>query len=112
MYAIRSYYAHVDAMRDAVAVGEDERRPRIGLRLAEGEQRLLRITSYNVCYTKLLRSHCIAHGINMQHGLLQQHRAVASGYWPLMRYNPEVRKSGENPFVLDSQGPRIAFKVV
>jgi len=35
---------------------------------------------------------------------------VASGYWPLMRYNPEVRKSGENPFVLDSQGPRIAFK--
>jgi pyruvate-ferredoxin/flavodoxin oxidoreductase len=46
----------------------------------------------------------------MQHGLLQQHRAVTSGYWPLMRYNPEVSKSGENPFVLDSQGPRIAFK--
>jgi pyruvate-ferredoxin/flavodoxin oxidoreductase len=58
----------------------------------------------------LAYSHCIAHGINMQHGLLQQHRAVNSGYWPLMRYNPEVRKSGENPFVLDSQGPRIAFK--
>ena len=58
----------------------------------------------------LAYSHCIAHGINMQHGLQQQHRAVASGYWPLMRYNPEVRKSGENPFVLDSQGPRIAFK--
>ena len=58
----------------------------------------------------LAYSHCIAHGINMQHGLLQQHRAVTSGYWPLMRYNPEVRKSGENPFVLDSQGPRIAFK--
>jgi pyruvate-ferredoxin/flavodoxin oxidoreductase len=58
----------------------------------------------------LAYSHCIAHGINMQHGLLQQHRAVKSGYWPLMRYNPEVRKSGENPFMLDSQGPRIAFK--
>jgi pyruvate-ferredoxin/flavodoxin oxidoreductase len=58
----------------------------------------------------LAYSHCIAHGINMQYGLLQQHRAVKSGYWPLMRYNPEVRKSGENPFMLDSQGPRIAFK--
>jgi len=58
----------------------------------------------------LAYSHCIAHGINMQHGLQQQHRAVASGYWPLMRYNPEVRKSGENPFVLDSQRPRIPFR--
>jgi pyruvate-ferredoxin/flavodoxin oxidoreductase len=27
-----------------------------------------------------------------------------------MRYNPEVRKSGENPFVLDSPRPHIAFK--
>jgi len=58
----------------------------------------------------LAYSHCIAHGINMQHGLQQQQGAVASGYWPLMRYNPEVRKSGENPFVLDSQRPHIAFK--
>ncbi len=58
----------------------------------------------------LAYSHCIAHGINMQHGLLQQQRAVMSGYWPLMRYNPEVRASGENPFVLDSQRPRITFR--
>ncbi len=58
----------------------------------------------------LAYSHCIAHGINMQHGLLQQQRAVMSGYWPLMRYNPEVRKSGENPFVLDSQRPHIPFR--
>jgi pyruvate-ferredoxin/flavodoxin oxidoreductase len=57
----------------------------------------------------LAYSHCIAHGINMQYGMLQQQRAVLSGYWPLMRYNPEVRLSGENPFVLDSQRPRIPF---
>ena len=50
----------------------------------------------------LAYSHCIAHGINMQHGLKQQSLAVHSGYWPLLRYNPEVRKSHENPFVLDS----------
>jgi pyruvate-ferredoxin/flavodoxin oxidoreductase len=58
----------------------------------------------------LAYSHCIAHGINMQHGMQQQQRAVMSGYWPLMRYNPEVLKSGENPFVLDSPRPRIPFK--
>jgi pyruvate-ferredoxin/flavodoxin oxidoreductase len=58
----------------------------------------------------LAYSHCIAHGINMQHGLRQQQRAVMSGYWPLMRFNPAVRPSGENPFVLDSQRPRIPFR--
>ena len=55
-------------------------------------------------------SHCIAHGINMQKGLDQQSRAVHSGYWPLMRYNPEVRESEENPFVLDSPRPTIRLK--
>jgi pyruvate-ferredoxin/flavodoxin oxidoreductase len=58
----------------------------------------------------LAYSQCIAHGINMQHGMQQQQRAVMSGYWPLMRYNPEVLKSGENPFVLDSPRPRIPFR--
>jgi pyruvate-ferredoxin/flavodoxin oxidoreductase len=55
-------------------------------------------------------SHCIAHGIEMQNGLRQQALAVNSGYWPLMRYNPEVRRSEENPFVLDSSGPRTPFR--
>jgi pyruvate-ferredoxin/flavodoxin oxidoreductase len=52
-------------------------------------------------------SHCIAHGINMQHGLDQQSRAVHCGHWPLMRYNPEVRLAGENPFSLDSPRPTL-----
>jgi sulfite reductase alpha subunit-like flavoprotein len=29
--------------------------------------------------------------------------AVESGYWPLYRYNPELTKQGQNPFVLDSK---------
>jgi pyruvate-ferredoxin/flavodoxin oxidoreductase len=58
----------------------------------------------------LAYSHCIAHGINMQHGLNQQNRAVHSGYWPLLRYNPEVRQSGENPFVLDSPRPTLKLR--
>jgi len=58
----------------------------------------------------LAYSHCIAHGINMQKGLDQQSLAVHSGYWPLIRYNPEVRHAGENPFVLDSPRPTMKLK--
>jgi len=58
----------------------------------------------------LAYSHCIAHGINMQKGLDQQSLAVHSGYWPLIRYNPDVRQAGENPFVLDSPRPTMKLK--
>ncbi len=55
----------------------------------------------------LAYSHCIAHGIEMRDGLDQQYRAVASGYWPLIRYDPMLRAAGGNPFLLDSPRPRI-----
>ena len=58
----------------------------------------------------LAYSHCIAHGINMQKGLDQQSLAVHSGYWPLIRYNPEMGRAGENAFVLDSPRPTIKLK--
>jgi pyruvate-ferredoxin/flavodoxin oxidoreductase len=54
-------------------------------------------------------SHCIAQGIEMRNGLDQQYRAVESGYWPLVRYDPMVRAAGGNPFLLDSPRPRIAL---
>ncbi|AIR01108.1 pyruvate:ferredoxin (flavodoxin) oxidoreductase [Pluralibacter gergoviae] len=52
-------------------------------------------------------SHCIAHGIDMTLGLEQQHRAVASGHWPLVRYNPVLRENGSNPFTLDNLRPTL-----
>ena len=55
----------------------------------------------------LAYSHCIAHGIEIRDGLNQQYRAVASGYWPLIRYDPVLRAEGGNPFLLDSLRPRI-----
>jgi pyruvate-ferredoxin/flavodoxin oxidoreductase len=55
-------------------------------------------------------SHCIAHGIDMEKGLDQQYRAVASGYWPLIRYDPVLRAAGYNPFLLDSPRPRIGLE--
>jgi pyruvate-ferredoxin/flavodoxin oxidoreductase len=58
----------------------------------------------------LAYSHCIAHGIDMQQGLDQQSRAVHSGYWPLIRYNPELRSVGEPPLTLDSVRPSMPFR--
>jgi pyruvate-ferredoxin/flavodoxin oxidoreductase len=58
----------------------------------------------------LAYSHCIAHGIDMQFGMKQQDLAVASGYWPLFRYNPAMRDVGANPFVLDSPRPTLSFR--
>jgi len=52
-------------------------------------------------------SHCIAHGINMRDGLEQQKLAVASGAWPLFRYNPQLLDEGQNPLKLDSKAPSI-----
>ncbi|MDR0847959.1 MAG: pyruvate:ferredoxin (flavodoxin) oxidoreductase [Propionibacteriaceae bacterium] len=54
--------------------------------------------------------HCIAHGIDMTMGLNQQYRAVNSGHWPLIRYNPVKRWAGDNPFLLDSPRPRLKMK--
>ena len=58
----------------------------------------------------LAYSHCIAHGIDMRKGLDQQHRAVKSGYWPLLRYNPTLRSVEHNPFALDSPRPTLSFQ--
>ena len=49
-------------------------------------------------------SHCIAHGINMTTANDQQKKAVDSGYWPLMRYDPRLATQGLNPLQLELQG--------
>jgi pyruvate-ferredoxin/flavodoxin oxidoreductase len=55
----------------------------------------------------LAYSQCIAHGTDMRHGMKQAARAVASGHWPLLRFDPTMRSRGMNPFRLDSPRPRI-----
>jgi len=52
-------------------------------------------------------SHCIAHGIDMMRGMQNQKAAVASGHWPLFRYDPRRVDEGQNPFVLDSGAPKM-----
>jgi len=55
-------------------------------------------------------SHCINHGIDMSKGWEQQKLAVASGHWPLFRYNPNLAKEGKNPMQLDSKAPSIPLQ--
>ena len=55
-------------------------------------------------------AHCIAHGINMTSGVDEQKKVVASGYWPLYRYNPALAGEGKNPLQLDSKAPTTSFE--
>ncbi|QTA91730.1 pyruvate:ferredoxin (flavodoxin) oxidoreductase [Desulfonema magnum] len=50
---------------------------------------------------------CINHGIKKGMGKSQEETklAVQCGYWPLYRYNPELKAEGKNPFILDSKEP-------
>ncbi|OGP58739.1 MAG: pyruvate:ferredoxin (flavodoxin) oxidoreductase [Deltaproteobacteria bacterium RBG_13_49_15] len=50
---------------------------------------------------------CINHGIKRGMGKSQEETelAVACGYWPLYRYNPQLKTEGKNPFILDSKKP-------
>ncbi len=89
-------YGYVYVAR--VAMGADPQQTLRAFREAEAYDGPSLIIAY---------SHCIAHGIEMRDGLGQQYRAVASGYWPLIRYDPVLRAGGGNPFLLDSPRPRI-----
>ncbi len=55
-------------------------------------------------------AHCIAHGINMSKGYLEQKKAVACGYWPLYRFDPRLAEQGKNPLQLDSKAPTGDFE--
>ena len=50
---------------------------------------------------------CINHGIKtgMATAQAEEKKAVDAGYWHLYRYNPDLKKEGKNPFILDSKAP-------
>lgn len=47
---------------------------------------------------------CINHGVKagMNKAMAEMKHAVLSGYWNLLRYNPDLEKQGKNPLSLDS----------
>ena len=57
-------------------------------------------------------SPCVSHGIKTGMGtsIAEERKAVEAGYWHLYRFNPELRKEGKNPFILDSKDPTANYK--
>jgi pyruvate-ferredoxin/flavodoxin oxidoreductase len=84
-----------------IAMGANNEQALVAMREAE---------SYPGTSLILAYSQCIAHGTDMRHGMKQAARAVASGYWPLFRFDPTMRGRGMNPFRLDSPRPRIPLE--
>jgi pyruvate-ferredoxin/flavodoxin oxidoreductase len=66
--------------------------------------------SYNGPSIIIAYAHCIAHGIDMNHGLTQQKLAVQSGHWPLFRFDPRRAAEGKNPMQLDSKPPSVPLE--
>ena len=84
-----------------IAMGANNEQALVAMREAEAYPGTSLILAY---------SQCIAHGTDMRHGMKQAARAVASGYWPLFRFDPTMRGRGMNPFRLDSPRPRIPLE--
>ncbi len=80
-----------------------------GANLAQTVKAFTEAEAYNGPALIVAYSVCIAHGFDMSTGIEQQKNAVASGYWPLYRYNPQLEAEGKNPLVIDSKDPSVPF---
>ena len=60
-----------------------------------------------ICYAP-----CVSHGIKTGMGttVVQEKKAVESGYWHLYRFDPRLKEQGQNPFQLDSKEPKESFR--
>jgi pyruvate-ferredoxin/flavodoxin oxidoreductase len=84
-----------------VSMGADPQQTLLAVREAE---------AYDGPSLVLAYSPCIAHGFDLRDTPHHQDLAVASGYWPLFRYNPVLAEVGKNPFCLDSPRPTIPLR--
>lgn len=68
--------------------------------------------AYNGPSLIIAYSPCINHGIKMgmNHSADVMKNAVDSGYWHLYRFNPDLKKEGKNPFIMDSKEPSKSFR--
>ncbi|MBK5252939.1 MAG: pyruvate:ferredoxin (flavodoxin) oxidoreductase [Peptostreptococcaceae bacterium] len=55
---------------------------------------------------------CINHGVKagMNKSMEEMKKAVRSGYWNLLRFNPELVAEKKNPLTLDSQEPTESYR--
>ena len=57
-------------------------------------------------------SPCEMHSIKggMANCQVEMKKAVECGYWNLFRFNPDLKKEGKNPFILDSKAPAGGYQ--
>jgi pyruvate-ferredoxin/flavodoxin oxidoreductase len=82
----------------------------IGAKDAQVALAMQEAASYDGVSLLIGYAHCIAHGVDMANGLSRQKAAVASGYWPLYRYDPRKLAAGEPPLELDSDEPDLPLE--
>jgi len=68
--------------------------------------------SYNGPSLIIAYAPCINHGLKagMNNAMKEMKDAVRSGYWNLLRFNPELAEKGENPLSIDSQPPTMGYR--
>jgi pyruvate-ferredoxin/flavodoxin oxidoreductase len=79
----------------------------LGANMNQGVRALNEADAYPGPSLVIAYTHCIAHGIDMSNGIEEQKKAVASGHWPLYRFNPVAAKEGKNPLTIDSKEPTM-----
>lgn len=55
-------------------------------------------------------SPCIAHGYDLKLAKKQSEKASKTGYWPMYRFNPDLREQGLSPFCWDYEPEKSEFK--
>ncbi|HUI92569.1 MAG TPA: pyruvate:ferredoxin (flavodoxin) oxidoreductase [Chitinivibrionales bacterium] len=79
----------------------------LGANPQQAVKAIMEAEAYNGPSLVLCYAQCINQGIDMLEGYTEQKNAVASGHWPLYRYNPALSAQGKNPLQLDSKDPTM-----
>jgi len=82
----------------------------MGANDAQAVRAFVEAESYDGPSIIIAYSHCREQGIDMARGMDQERKAVATGYWPLVRFDPRLIAEGKNPLQLDSKAPSMPFK--
>jgi pyruvate-ferredoxin/flavodoxin oxidoreductase len=85
------------------SVNMGENREQTALALAEAEK-------HNGPSLVIAYSPCIAHGYDMKLNKKQSEKATHSGYWPMYRFNPELRRDGLTPFIWETAEKDESFE--
>jgi pyruvate-ferredoxin/flavodoxin oxidoreductase len=85
----------------SVAMGADANQLMKAMQEAEAYDGPSIVIAYAPCINQGVHSDSIPMDRTQQ----EEKLAVDCGYWYLYRYNPELKKEGKNPFILDSKAP-------